>query len=400
MRLVISFILILGFSVSFSQQVTPSERVREYVHVRALPASGSDVIDSLWAGEKALLLTDTIPYWYAIRMGNSATGYVSKAWTNLIPSGPAVKDDFYIASWNIKWFGYFSEDKHDYRAMADVVRRFDVLAIQELRGDKYADRMDSLTAELLRRGYNYTYMVSELSGYRNNPDKNKKDYVERFAFLWDADRVRPVRPDSPYYFISRPVINNDFFRQVPVAADFRLLGGGGFDFTLLTTHTVFKKEISYVRASEMQFLHDWMNNRLRDERIKEKDIFIMGDFNANPPGQPAHFNSIMTDTAMYRIVFNEPLAAGGDPRRTTILVRKNVKARDHLAPVYDHLLMSKHTTYAFDTYPISWESGYIGVVEFDQDSIWAGKTRNEVIRAMSDHRPIWIKIAYDLPDKD
>jgi endonuclease/exonuclease/phosphatase family metal-dependent hydrolase len=349
------------------------------------------------AGETAPLLSDQVPYWYMIEY-NSDTGYVHKSWSEVVAS---TKDSLVIGSWNIKWFGSSSTDKHDYEEMANIIQEMDVLAIQEVKGDRYRDRLDTLVAVLGRRGLSYEYLVSEETGYENNPGENMNDYVERYAYLWDMDRVEILNPDTPYYFISQPIINNPTFRAVPIVSDFNVKGGDGFDFTMVTIHTVYKHEIEHVRGAEIQFLHDWMNDQVFDLEVEEKDIFIIGDFNANPKGQTAYFDSIVTDTMGYRIIFNEPLLAGEDSKRTTILKKQNITAKDHQLPAYDHLLLSKTTSYAISIYPITWSSGVIGVVEFDQGpNFQAMADRYAIIAAMSDHRPIWIKIPYDTEDRD
>jgi endonuclease/exonuclease/phosphatase family metal-dependent hydrolase len=397
------FILFVFVSVSFSQRVVPSDRVVNNVNVREFPVTSSSHVCTLNKGESAELLTDTIPYWYKIKCDNAVEGYVSKAWTRIddATSDTGGKDELVIASWNIKWFGYYSEDKHDYPAMADIVQTFDVMAVQELRGAGFNDRLDSLLAELAHRGFKYKYVFSTETGYQNNEDEDKNDYLERYAFIWDIDRVELLNPDEPYYFISNPSINNSDFRQVPIVSSFKVKSSEGFDFKIVTIHTVFSKEINHVRASEISFLHDWMNVQVFDLAIPEKDIFIIGDFNANPKGQSAHFDSIITDTTAYRVIFKEADVAGESSLRTTILVKQEINAEDHLLPVYDHLLLSKHTSYAFPMYPLTRASGIIGVVEFDQDQKWQDLgNRNDVVRAMSDHRPIWIKLDYDTEDRD
>lgn len=43
----------------------------------------------------------------------------------------------------------------------------------------------------------------------------------------------------------------------------------------------------------------------------------------------------------------------------------------------------------------------LGVVEFDQESHWQKQSSwNYVIRAMSDHRPVWFNLTYDAVDLD
>ncbi len=402
MKTILSLILLFYFFsfISLSQNIRPNDRVISHLNVRDLPSSAGTVIGSLEPGETAMLITDTIPFWYEIRYDQD-TGYVHKAWSEIV--GQTVlspKGDLVIGSWNIKWFGSSTNDKHDYPAMADIVQKMDVLAIQEVKGTHFTDRLDSLKDELGRRGYNYTYIFSEESGYENNPGDNMNNYVERYAYFWDIDRVEILKPDTPYYFISTPIINNPHFRAVPIVSDFKVKSIEGFDFRMVTIHTVFNDKIEEVRASEITFLHEWLNEQVFDLNVQEKDIFIIGDFNANPDGQTAFFDSIVTDTAGYRVIFNEPLQAGEASKRTTILKKQNITEKDHQLPAYDHLLLSKHTSYSIPIYPITWESGIIGVVEFDQEAKWDGMTRFEIIAAMSDHRPIWIKIPYDTEDRD
>ncbi len=390
------FVCIFFISVSFAQSVTPNDRVSSSLNVRDMPSGA--VIGSLEIGEAALLITDTIPYWYMILYEGTDTGYVHKAWSDLIEE---LRNELVIGSWNIKWFGSSTTDKHDYPAMADIVQEMDLVAIQEVKGDHYTDRLDSLAAELARRGYQYDYIVSEETGYAENPITGRNDYVERYAYFWDVDRLDILHPDTPYYFISEPIINNPHFRAVPIVSEFKVKGGQGFDFKITTIHTVYNANIEEVRGTEIQFLHNWMNEQVFDLEIPEKDVFIIGDFNANPDRQTAFFDSITTDTTGYRIIFNEPLKAGEASKRTTILYKQNITAADHLLPAYDHLLLSKHTSYAIPIYPVTWASGIIGVVEFDQEEKFRTmNSRFEVIAAMSDHRPIWIKMSYDTEDRD
>lgn len=233
------------------------------------------------------------------------------------------KTDLIVGSWNIKWFGFHSQDKHHYPRMADILQNFDHAAIQELRGSGYKDRLDKIVAELVARGYRYTNAVSEETGYRNNPEADsdttpKKDYLERYAFLWDIDRMHPVNTAAPYWFASSPRINNATFRQVPIIGDFKVSSGNGFDFRVLTIHKVYNEKLNEVRKEEIQFINDWIIGQIQDSANPEKNIIALGDFNANPPGQPHHFDAIIAGTTAYRVLVNETLTAGEPPLRTTV----------------------------------------------------------------------------------
>ncbi|NQT77517.1 MAG: endonuclease/exonuclease/phosphatase family protein [Bacteroidetes bacterium] len=403
MKTTVSFLLafFLFVSFAFSQLVSPNNRVHTRLNVRDMPSSAGQIIGSLAPGEAAPLITDTVSHYYQILFEGSDQAYVHKGYSELVGH---VKDSLVIGSWNIKFFGSSNSGKRDIKAIADIVQFMDVMAIQELKDHHFIKHLDSLVAELGRRGYRYDYIYSDSSGYMDNPDTNLNNYAERGGFIWDVDRIEFLGSGDKCRFITSPVINNPIFRIVPVVAEFKVLSGSGFDFQLVSLHTVYKKEISWVRKQEFEYIHQWMNEQANDTTLAEKDIFIMGDFNANPPGQPkAHqyFNDIITDTTAYRIIFNEPLKAGEQSIRTTVMIPvRNVPHANEL-PAYDHLLLLKNTGYAVGMDTVTWASGIIGVIEFDTIPKWRAFTSALSVGArISDHRPIWIKLDYNTEDKD
>lgn len=69
----------------YSAYITPSDRVSNFISIREYPSSSdSDVVGKLKPGEKAELLK-VVPRWYKVRFNNSVEGYVSKAWSRVIP---------------------------------------------------------------------------------------------------------------------------------------------------------------------------------------------------------------------------------------------------------------------------------------------------------------------------
>ena len=88
--------------------------------------------------------------------------------------------------------------------------------------------------------------------------------------------------------------------------------------------------------------------------------------------------------------------AGETTLRTTIQQTSNPRPDYFLLPVYDHALVSNETSYALRHNPVTRAAGNLGVVEFDQEEYWQNYNDwDYVIRAMSDHRPIWFKIDYN-----
>jgi len=390
-----AFLLFSAFAIS--QSVTPNHRVSSYLNVRNLPSG--NVIGNLQPGETASLITDTVPYWYMI-LYNADTGYVHKAWSKIIYL-EEVQDDLVIGSWNVKNFATDSRDTLYYHALADMLEFFDVIALQEVSSNVGSRHFDTIIAVLQNRGMNYDYLFTDRTGYSsNNPHPDKKVYYERFGFFWNTDRVELADENDPYRFILDPVIDNEVFRQVPATSFFRVNKPDGFDFQIVSVHTPYNKKLEDVRADEFRFIHQWLNDQVADPAVEEKNIFVMGDFNANPHGQNNYFDTIIIPTTEYRIIFNEPLIVGENSIKTTLLIPTSSDPDDHQLPVYDHLLLSRHSSYAIPFDTLSWASGLIGVIQFDQEQRWQSLGKNGTIKAMSDHRPIWIKIPYDTEDLD
>ena len=404
MKTLVSFLIILFVivSTSFSQRVIPSDAVQNHVNVRASNSTGSVVIDSIFPGESVEYI-ESVPYWHKVRCNGGEIGYVSKRWTKIDDgtSEDEGKNELVIGSWNVKNFASCSRDTLDYHAIADIFETFDVIAIQEVSSNVCPRHLDSLIAELNDRGCKYDYLFSDKTGYSSsNPDPDKGSYRERFGFFWDMDRLDLLNEDEPYRFIHSPEMDNPVFRQVPITSSFRSRSSHGFDFQLVSVHTAFNSKLEEVRADEFRFLHKWMNEQITNPNQQEKDIFIMGDFNANPDGQNNYFDTIIVNTTNYRIIFNEPVLAGEPTVKTTLYFPTATNPGDPTKPVYDHLLLSKHTSYALPFDTLTWASGLIGVIEFDQQERWQDAGKNATIKAMSDHRPIWIKLDYNTEDRD
>ena len=257
--------------------------------------------------------------------------------------------------------------------------------------------MDALMDALEGRGRTYESVVSGETGYHKNPDSGKKNYTERFAFLWDGSRV--ALKEGPE-FVSSPAINNEVFRQVPIFCDFTCRTQEGFDFRVATTHTVYKKELHFVRKKEIAFLRDWVTGQAQGA---EKEILVVGDFNANPPGQRRHFSrEILEAHEGYRILMLESERSGEPTVRTTIERKKNADAAYKSRPVYDHILVSDQLSEELPEDPVTRRSHSLGVIAFDQSDHWKalGLSDRKTEAKLSDHRPIWFVLDYNAVDTD
>lgn len=306
-------------------------------------------------------------------------------------------DDLVVGSWNIKWFGRSTPTQYDFVTMADFVEECDVVAVQELSGKNYAACMQELADELTARGGNYVYQISPETGYIDNPLVGHNDYVERYGFIWNADRLSLKGAPA---FVSSPPINNTTYRQVPFVADFKTTGGDGFDFRLMSVHTVYNKDINAVREAEITAIRNWI---VSESQGSEKDVIAIGDFNANPDGQPHHFADLIPDESLFRVLWYESRDAGEIPIRTTVPTKDASPDPDYFRkPVYDQMLVSNAASEALPATHMTRAAGQMGVYAFDDDPWWKENdwTRAEIIKAVSDHRPVWFKMDYNAADLD
>jgi len=402
MKTILSFLFILFVfvSTSFSQRVIPSDAVQNHVNVRASNSAGSEIINTLRPGESAEYI-ESVPYWHKVRCDNGDEGYVSKRWTHIDDgtSEDEGKDELVIGSWNIKYFGTCKRLIIDSVSIADIFEKYDVIVIQEVSSNVCTRPLNSVVNELKSRGLKYEYLFSGKTGYtRNNPD-NRGSLYERLGIFWDIDRVEIDDSDGNHHHMHDPILDNHLFRQVPIIADFAVKSPLGFDFRVVSVHAAYSPAIHEVRAEEFRYINQWLIDQMNDPNNQEKDIFVMGDFNSNPKGQPHYFDTIIGNATEYRVAMNEPPLGGEDPIKTTILVPTSNDPDKLTSPVYDHILISRQAGEEFPQ-PLTWASGLIGVIQFDQDQKWQNAERDETIYKMSDHRPIWIKLDYNTEDRD
>jgi len=87
---------------------------------------------------------------------------------------------FTIASFNLGSVDL--TDLETIRATADILSRFEIVALQCIRSDNAASVMDSLVEELNRYGHHFEYLLGPIV----------KDGLNRYAFVHRADIMRPV----------------------------------------------------------------------------------------------------------------------------------------------------------------------------------------------------------------
>lgn len=277
-----------------------------------------------------------------------------------------------IGTWNLRNFGRvhprFEENagspKRNYRALAciaEIVRRFDVLAIQEVKRDTSGIR--TLVDEFL--GSNWGMLISDVAG-------GDKGNEERLTYVYDRRRVTPSGLAGEIVLPPTPDGNPaEQFDRTPYIVGFR---AAEESFALLTVHIRYGDK-SADRIPELKRLAAYTAAELRDRArstgAEEANLIVLGDFN------------IDDRTA------EDPLFAA--------FCSTGLKVPDALLEV--------KTTYGAEAKhydQIAWFMGSMnllyegraGVVDFTGKVFKELKPRQMTDR-MSDHFPLWIEFITD-----
>jgi hypothetical protein len=276
-----------------------------------------------------------------------------------------------IGTWNIRSFGRVYQaweensgsPKRNLRAMAyiaEIIRRLDVVAIQEVKRDTSGLRM--LLNDFL--GPDWGLIVSDVTvGAEGN--------TERLAFIYDKRRVQPSGLAGE--LVLPPTAEGDpapQFARTPYIVGFQCAGER---FALLTAHIKYG-HVPADRLEELEALARHIAVEIRNRAItgdtEENNLIVLGDFNIdkrrdNPLFQAFVSTGLMVPSQLWGL-------------KTTY--NTEPKYYDQIAWFMGDLRLLFN--------------GHAGVINF------AGATHKELsLRQMSfrlsDHFPLWVEFVVD-----
>lgn len=269
-----------------------------------------------------------------------------------------------IATWNLRAFGGLAETfeepesspKRNLRALAhiaEIIRCFDVVALQEVRDDLTALRrlMDWL-------GPDWGMIVSDVS-------EGEKGNRERLGFVFDLRRVRPSGLAGELVLPPLDGHPQEQFDRTPYAVSFR---SGEEEFILLTVHIRFGRD-EEDRKHEIQEIAEWMSKWSRDSKPFHRDLIVLGDFNINDRGGPLFEAFASTGLNVPPALRHLSTATGQQPRHY-----------DQIGWFMGQLQMG---------FP-----GRAGTVPF-QDAVFRELNRTAMSFRVSDHLPLWAEFSID-----
>jgi len=191
-----------------------------------------------------------------------------------------------IATWNIrsfssltrKWTALQSDspkrDLRGLRAICDIISRFDVIAIQEVKGNLRAlrDMMNFL-------GESWSFLMTDIT--LGDPGND-----ERMAFVFDSNRVKPsglacelVVPPDWLTSIPENALRRQFART-PYAVSFK---AEDTTFILVTLHVDYG-DSTEERKDELKAIARWMKEWANRETKWDHNLLTLGDFNIDRHG--------------------------------------------------------------------------------------------------------------------
>ncbi len=191
-----------------------------------------------------------------------------------------------IATWNIRAFGDLtrkwmsdkqdspSRDLHSILCIAEILRRFDVIAVQEVKANIRALRD---TMKVL--GDEWAMILTDVT-------KGSAGNGERMAYLFDTRRVNLsglagelVVPKEWRGGISENVMDEQFART-PYAVSFK---SKHQTFILVTLHIIYGKQASD-RTKELKGIAQWLSSWAKDINAYHQNLIVLGDFNIDARG--------------------------------------------------------------------------------------------------------------------
>lgn len=277
-----------------------------------------------------------------------------------------------VGTWNVRHFGGLHREwtenrgspKRNLRALAciaEIVRRFDVVALQEVKRETTALRV--LVDEFL--GSDWGVVLSDVSAGDHGND-------ERLGYLYDRRRVTPSGLAGE---IVLPPLDGlrpaEQFDRTPYVVGFR---AGRERFALLTVHIRYGGGPAD-RGPEIQRLAEYTAREIRDRArfagAEEANLIVLGDFN---------IEARRVEDPLFAAFVSSGLTVPPPLRDVQTNYAHEAKHYDQIAWFMGDLTLLSR--------------GAAGVIDY-RGAVFRELTGRQVTDRMSDHLPLWVEFVTD-----
>jgi endonuclease/exonuclease/phosphatase family metal-dependent hydrolase len=284
-----------------------------------------------------------------------------------------------IATWNLRAFGSLTRkwhsaaadsprrDLHAALCIAEILSRFDVIAIQEVKAD-----LRALRDVLKKLGPDWAFAMTDVT--QGDPGNG-----ERLCYLFNSARVKlsglacelvvPEDLDTPF---QTPA--NAFQRQfvrTPYAVSFL---AGDQTFVLVTLHVIFGNK-GDDRRQELAAIAKWLRLWAEQEDDYGHNLICLGDFNIDRVGDPQFLAFTSTGltpakdhAGLPRTIFAKPGKPELDAFYDQIAWFETIKGKPYLS--------------------LKYKKG--GAFDF-RNLVMKDLTLQALSFRMSDHFPLWVE---------
>ena len=289
----------------------------------------------------------------------------------------ALDRNLLIATWNLRMFGDLTEkwkagetdspkrDLHALLCIKDIISRFDVIAVQEVRGN-----IKCLRHLMKVIGPHWNFILTDVT-------KGDSGNDERMAFLFDTRKVQMsglacelVVPLEELRAVAEGTLDKQFART-PYAASFR---SGGKTFILVTLHVLYGRNAAE-RLPEIRAIAKWMAEWARDINGLDQNLIVLGDFNIDRKDDVLYQAFTSTGLQTPQDLNNVPRTIFDDP------------ANSPLNKFYDQVAWF---TSAQNVPALSLKYSRGGFFDFTKVALKSRNLTNQQLSfRISDHYPLW-----------
>ena len=289
----------------------------------------------------------------------------------------ALDKNLLIATWNLRAFGdLFSNwvagandtpkrDKQSLLCIAEIVSRFDVIAIQEVKGN-----LRCLGHMLKLLGPDWNFTMTDVTRGRPGND-------ERMAFVFDSRKLQLsglagelVVPEEKLTEIKPDALTRQFART-PYAVSFKT---AGHTFILTTLHVLYGGNAA-ARKPELKAIAEWLVEWAGDINAWDHNLIALGDFNID-----------RQDDELYQAFTSTGLRTPDDLNRVPRTLFSDPD-KPNLDKFYDQIAWFPQLE-GKPTFALKYNRG--GSFDFTPVVLMSrGLTRQALSYRISDHYPLW-----------
>ncbi|CAN5542413.1 hypothetical protein BH10ACI1_BH10ACI1_26680 [soil metagenome] len=294
-----------------------------------------------------------------------------------------------LATWNIREFNSTNRINESFHYIAEIVSRFDLIAIQEVSPDlKALERLMDLLED------NWDYLVTDST-------EGTDGGSERMAFVYDRNKIkfRKIAGEIvlPSDLLKEGVLQ---FARTPFCVAFQ---AGWFRFVLTTVHIYYgdvKGEKLKRRVQEIKTITEFLAKRAKKE---DENYILLGDFNITTPDSEMMKALIDNKFLVPDAIKDKPSDVGKTNHYDQIAfnVKEDAnmmifKKTEQKAGCYDfYAIVYKEDE--LETYKSYFTAKNVdGKTAKQLETYYKSKFRTF---QMSDHFPLWVELRVDFSDE-